>query len=197
MDLQRELCLTSHKRPANSTLHDTVPTLPSWQRHPLISVYSRSGPLCHGTWLRTQMCQQQCLVLLPVPEWIYLECRWENMFPETRRGEGAGRDGGSLQMWSQNGFPEADAGCHPAAHRQASRRVWENRGSGELGGPCLKLDAVGETARLLPAHGQEFPVIRPPITTVWMCQAVIHKPILLKLLTVVHCWVTMSTVECH
>lgn len=51
--------------------------------HPLILAYSRCGPLLHGTRLRTHLCQQQRLVLLQVPERLYLECGQENMFPET------------------------------------------------------------------------------------------------------------------
>ena len=57
--------------------------LPALQRFPLTLAYSRCGPLCHGTRLRAHMCQQQRLVLLQVPEWLYLERGQENMFPET------------------------------------------------------------------------------------------------------------------
>ena len=49
----------------------------------LTLAYSRSGPLCHGTRLRAHMRQQQLLLLLQVPERLYLEPGPENMFPET------------------------------------------------------------------------------------------------------------------
>jgi len=64
------------------------------------------------------MCQQQRLVLLQVPEWLYLERGQENMFPET--GESGGGGGGPLQMRGPFGFPEADTGCHPATHSKIS-----------------------------------------------------------------------------